>query len=126
MNKKEVLKTLIMFLSLLICLMNFNIYASGFTDNHDDDTLSGWTAVGARVWLEYNGSAYPDNGNSEQGFLINDYNCTVNGIINANITADQWSGYRGGIVFRWNSVAQYYYVTVKPGGINTGVLKFYK
>ncbi|MDG5814867.1 hypothetical protein QA601_07255 [Chitinispirillales bacterium ANBcel5] len=104
-----------MLLSLLLFGLFFNVFGNSFSDDHSDGELNGWTIYGQRPWSETDGSALPADANPNEGFLINDYECTDDGIIEVNMTADQWNGNRAGVVFRWTDVNSYYYVAVLPG-----------
>lgn len=97
---------------MLLFLQNAN--ATGFTDDHDDWYISGWTSYGGRVWSERYSYATPSAG-YQQGYLINNYDCVSNGTLEVNITASQWDGEAGGVVFRWSSSTNYLYVAVEPG-----------
>lgn len=113
----------------LCCLVLMNLsfaYSIGITDSHDDGDLSGWSIYGDRGWSEVNGIATPANNSNFEGFLINDFNCQNDGIFEVDITSDTWSGNFGGVVFRWSSPNNYYFVSVKPGGLNSGILYFCK
>lgn len=96
-------------------LFSTGIFAAGFTDNHNDGVLNGWTRYGTRTWSEWGGAARAQDGSNSTGFLINNYAATDNGTIEVTATADQWNGNRGGVVFRWTSPSSYYYVGVLPG-----------
>ena len=99
---------------MLMVIYLHNANATGFTDDHDDWYLSGWTSYGGRIWSEGYGYATPSAG-YEQGFLINNYDCASNGTLEVNITASQWDGDAGGVIFRWSSPTNYLYVAVEPG-----------
>ncbi|NLP00924.1 MAG: hypothetical protein GX089_00370, partial [Fibrobacter sp.] len=94
------------------------IWAGGYIDNHDDGTLTGWTEMGNRGWSENDGVALPQNSIKEQGFLINNYECTSDGIF--CVTLRRTSGganniHYGGIVFRFTNPTNYYFVAIKEG-----------
>ncbi len=101
-------------------------YSGEFTDDHSDDTLSNWSVYGDRGWSESEGKATPAANTGEPGFLINQYNCSDNGVLEVEITADQWNGYKGGVVFRWRDTSNFYYAAVRPGGDWDSYIKFCK
>lgn len=111
---------------LFLGVFAFNVSGSGFTDDHDDGTLDGWTIEGNRPWSESGESAKPANNNSNTGFLINNHQCTDDGVFEVNYSTDQWNGNRGGVVFRWTSPSSYYYVAVLPGNQYSSHLIFQK
>lgn len=111
---------------LFLGVFAFNVSGSGFTDDHNDGTLDGWTVQGDRPWSESNGSVKPANNNPNTGFLINNHQCTDDGVFEVNYTTDQWNGNRGGLVFRWTSPSSYYYVSVLPGNQWNNHLIFHK
>jgi alpha-tubulin suppressor-like RCC1 family protein len=88
--------------------------SADFYDDHSANNLTGWTSHGLRQWQAVNGYVSPAHGSNNQGFLISNYPVTADGVINANLTADQWNGYRGGLVFRFTSTSSYYFVAVNP------------
>lgn len=97
---------------------------NGFIDEHDNDILDGWTVYGERSWYESGGRATPEHKSDEPGFLINNYLTFEDGTLEVDITADQWSGHNGGVVFRWTSPQSYYYATVVPATLEIGILYF--
>lgn len=104
-----ILKVTILLSILVSCIM-----ATGFHDLHDDGELTGWTTEGFRTWSERDGKARPAS-SSYEGFLVHEYNCANNGSVEVTYTAGQWNGLNGGIVFRYTSSNDYYYVALKPG-----------
>ena len=111
---------------LIFGLMSVNAFGTGFSDNHNDGVLNGWTRHGNRQWSESNGKARPANAVGDWGFLINDYNTTNDGVLEVTATTDQWNGNRGGVVFRWTSTSSYYYVAVLPGNEWSNSITFCK
>lgn len=97
--------------------------AVSFTDEHNDGTLSGWQIYG-RQWTESNMVASPVYGSNSQGFLINNNNVNSDGSLSVKITADQWNGDKGGVVFRWSSSSSFYFVAVRPATIYESKLYF--
>jgi hypothetical protein len=89
--------------------------AGGYQDDHSNNDLNGWTSFGGRGWAEKNGVMKPADASGQAGFLITQYPCANNGTFEATITADQWNGQNGGVVFRWTSAASFYFLAVKPG-----------
>jgi hypothetical protein len=98
------------FICLSIIFSFSDIQAGGFSDDHDDNSLTGWTIEGYRDWSEIGGYVLPADADSNQGFLINNYNCDPNGTFTAtiNITGATNSRY-GGIVFRYTNTSNYYF-----------------
>lgn len=91
------------------------IQAQDFTDTHNDGSLNGWTSNGTRGWSESNGAMNPQENAGTSGFLISNFDATNDGIIEVDITSDQWNGHNGGVILRWTSPQSYYFVCVKPG-----------
>jgi hypothetical protein len=105
----------------------------GFEDEHSRNGINGWAVVGGRQWEESNGTLSPKvpsynmkQPNYATSFIITEYPCSDNGTFESNMTSDQWNGQNGGLIFRWSSPKQYYYVTVKPGNQWTSKLTFHK
>lgn len=70
-------------------------FAAGYSDNHNDDTLSGWSTFGKRKWIETRGHAKPDcSDQGYRGFLINDHPCTDDGTFSCTICT-AWCGRTG-------------------------------
>ena len=101
-------------------------FATSFVDEHNDGSLSGWTVQGARKWQESNSFASAVAGSSNPGFLINSTTCGPNGTLEVKIKADQWSGYNGGVVFRWTSTSSFYFVAILPGNTSSSYIKLIK
>jgi hypothetical protein len=120
----EKISFLIGFVGLLLFPVVIN--ATSFTDNHNDNALTGWTTNGSRTWSEASGAAAPANGNANVGYLINNTAPSANGTLEVRMTADQWNGYKGGVVFRWSSTTSYYFVTVLPGNQYSSYIAFCK
>lgn len=101
------------FICLSIIFSFSDIQAGGFSDDHDDNSLTGWTIEGSREWSEIGGYVLPADADSNQGFLINNYNCDPNGTFTAtiNITGATNSRY-GGIVFRYTNTSNYYFLII--------------
>ena len=104
-------------LAAFVCLFCFSApsWAASFTDTHDDGSLSGWDVIGGRTWSETGGAMLPANGTSESGLLIHQGELAGNGDLEVDLTADQWNGQRGGVVFRYTSPTSFYFIGVKPG-----------
>ncbi len=120
-------KKALMLLFVALCLLIPSTgQAADFSDNHQDGSLSGWTVEGGRTWSESNGSALPSNSNSNNGFLINNTSPSSNGVLEVRMSADQWNGYRGGVVIRWNSPQSFYYIAVLPGNQWSNYIAFCK
>lgn len=87
----------------------------GYSDDHNDGTLTGWTDFGDRTWSESGGNAHPKHENDKQGFLINNYNCADNGTFNATIVlySDyEWGSKQGGLVYRYTSTGSFYFLCI--------------
>lgn len=101
----------------LIVTILFSVYpASGgsCSDDHNDNVLTDWTALGKRTWSEIDGYAVP--GNSDQwykGFLINDHLCTRDGVFICRLNGSgDLNSLDGGVVFRFTDMSHYYFVTI--------------
>lgn len=87
----------------------------GYSDDHNDGTLTGWTDFGDRTWSESGGNAHPKHENGYQGFLINNYNCADNGTFNATIVLYSdfvWGSKQGGLVYRYTSTGSFYFLCI--------------
>ncbi|MFW6221513.1 MAG: InlB B-repeat-containing protein [Fibrobacterota bacterium] len=113
---------------LLLSFMSTTVFAqtADFVDSHDDEVITGWTSQGNRTWSEQNGAVVPQNGSTDQGFLISDFEPTSDGVIEVDIEADQWNGHGGGIIVRWSSPQSYYFISVRPGNLWDNFIKFCK
>ena len=94
------------------------VWAGGYVDPHNDRALTGWKVDGGRSWSENDSVALPQDNTGEQGFLINNYECTSDGIF--CVTLRRTSGganniHNGGIVFRFTNQTNYYFVAIKEG-----------
>ncbi len=107
-------------------LLVSGVHASSFFDDHNDGSLAGWTSYGNRQWSESGTNATPLCCKQNEGFLINNNSVNSNGTLTVKMTADQWNGNRGGIVFRWTSASSYYYVSVQPGNNYSNSIRFAK
>lgn len=123
MHKRVMFQSAVFF-SLFVLVATVNLQATGFVDDHNDGSLSGWTISGGRGWSESGGAVSPAAASVDEGFLINDYNTTNNGVFEVEMTASQWNGQEGGVVFRWNSTSSYYYVSVLPANSSSSRLYF--
>jgi hypothetical protein len=101
-------------------------FGASFSDEHNDGSLSGWSIQGDRQWVENGTVATPVNGSLNQGFLINSNECGSAGVLEVKINADQWNGYKGGIVLRWSSPSLFYFVAVEPGNQYSNFIKLVK
>ncbi len=126
MQSKNVILRKLLKSALAVSLLFSVVFAQGFTDTHSDGSLSGWTISGSRSWYESGGVASPYNASNYQGFLINDYACANDGTLEVRITANQWNGNTGGVVFRWTSSTSFYYVALLPANSTSNVVKFCK
>lgn len=96
-----------------LTFLSKDLHAGGYTDDHNDGTLTGWTAAGSRTWSESGGYTLPADMNNNQGFLINDYNCANDGTLTATIQSlAQYNNRYGGIVFRYTSTSAYYFLAI--------------
>ncbi|HEX2956795.1 MAG TPA: hypothetical protein VHO70_08180, partial [Chitinispirillaceae bacterium] len=89
------------------------VFAQGFSDNHNDNVITGWTSTGARSWTESGGVAAPAASSNSVGMLINNYACANDGTLEVTMTADQWNGMFGGVILRYTSTSSYIFVTVR-------------
>ncbi|MDO5575520.1 MAG: autotransporter-associated beta strand repeat-containing protein, partial [Fibrobacter sp.] len=84
------------------------VFGGGYTDEHNDGSLTGWTTVGSRTWSESGGYALPQDNTNNYGCLINNYNCANNGTFTVTIHAqDASTANKGGIVFRYSNQGAY-------------------
>jgi uncharacterized repeat protein (TIGR02543 family) len=111
-------------LSMLLLSFFVNVSATSFSDNHNDNTTTGWTSYDSRTWSESNGSMRPAGGNPARGILINNTTCAANGTLEVRMTADQWNGSHGGVIFRYSSTSSFYFVAVLPGNQYSSTIKF--
>ncbi len=98
----------------LILVSFTTVFAQGFSDNHNDNVLTGWTSTGARSWTEGGGVASPAASSNSVGMLINNYACTNDGTLEVVMTSDQWNGQFGGVILRYASTTSFIFVTVRP------------
>jgi|GEM_PF-1857043 len=110
---------------LLVLLLAFfaNSFAASFTDNHNDNSISGWTSTLTRTWSESNGKMRPADG-AATGIIVNNNTVAANGTLEVTMTSDQWNGQQGGVILRYASNTSYYFVAVKPGNQWDNSIKF--
>lgn len=101
-------------LVLLTVSVLFSAFAAGYSDNHGDDTLSGWTVYGKRSWSESYGRAIPNSSDQHcRGFLVNAFPCADNGTFSCRLWGSgDLNSIDGGIVFRFTDTSHYYFVTI--------------
>lgn len=106
-------------------MLAVNAGAVSFVDEHSDGQLTEWEQLG-RNWVETNGFATPVHASNSNGFLLYPAYCTPNGTLEVTINADQWNGYRGGVVFRFTNFSSYYFASVHVGISDCSYIKLYK
>lgn len=97
----------------------------GFEDDHDDgDPYTGpdgltWTRYGTRNWLESVSKVTIGPG-SAPTFLICDYDCQDDGILEVNLKANSIYGdcLYGGIVFRYTNTSSFYFLHYQQSNRN--------
>ncbi|MGM0444345.1 MAG: hypothetical protein ACQEQV_09175 [Fibrobacterota bacterium] len=104
----------------VVLLLFFDISAAGFSDDHDDGVLTGWTAQnGNAAWSESGGFVTPPaDENNNEGHLLNDYDAAPAGTLTVKWDPQYNQGVEenAGILFRWTNTSSYYYAYAHHDG----------